>query len=233
MSIRKILPLLLMVVAVVSCKRDKQDRAEKEFSLSGFEDVYTSEKINLTIERGASFRIRANGTAGNIAKLELKLTDNNNTLDISYKEAASADITEIVVTMPHFGIAYMSGDVKAVVRGFQYQVGHIEFVLSGRANVTAHDGASIVGFDVTGNSKLFLHGHTASLAGTASGDGVVDAYGLTATRAYITTMQQAKAYVKPLNIFFGAAEDNSRIYYKGDPAQKELVKSGNGDIIKE
>jgi hypothetical protein len=232
---KKLLAMPVLLLALASCKKGKyeSDIKEKEFNLSGFTGIYTSEKIRLTIEQGAVYKVKAKGAAGNVDKLDIKLTEAYNILDIAYKDGVSADIIDVTVTLPALETAYLAGEVEAEVKKFNNQVGTVGLVLSGRAKATAYDGATIFGIEVTGNSELTLKGTTASLAGEISGNGVVKAYDLTATRVYVSTMQNAKAYVKPTNIFFGSAEDNSKIYYKGDPADKELQTSGNGEIIKE
>jgi hypothetical protein len=233
MSIQKLLLVPAVLLVLASCKKDKSEQTvkEKEFNLTGFAQVYAGEKVNLIIKQGAIFNIKARGAANNVDKLDFELT--GDVLDIAYEDGATADVVDISITMPHLETVILSGDIVATVRGFQNQVGNVGFILSGRAKATAHDGATVFAFDVTGNAELNLNGFVASLAGDVSLNGVVKAYGLTATRAYITTMQNAKAYVRPTNIFFGSASGNSRIYYKGDPPDMELEETGNGEIIKE
>jgi hypothetical protein len=233
MSIQKLLLVPAVLLVLASCKKDKSEPTVKEklFDLTGFNQVYTGENVNITIEHGTDFHIKAKGPINNVDKLDLQLY--GEVLDISYKDGANAEVVDITITMPQLQTAILSGDVVAAVRGFQNQVGNVGFILSGRAKATADDGATVFAFDVTGNAELNLNGFVASLAGDVSLNGVVNAYGLTATRAYITAMQHAKAYVKPTNIFFGSASGDSRIYYKGDPQDMELEETGNGKIIKE
>lgn len=234
MEIRKLLVVPALLLVFASCKKDKSDSRikEKEFNLTGFDQIYTGEKVKLTIQYGTAFHIKARGPVGNVDKLDITLTGGE-ALDIAYEDGATAEVVDITITLPQLSTVLLTGDAEATVRGFNNQVGNVGFILSGRAKATAHDGATVFGFDVTGNAQLNLNGTSASLAGDVSLNGVVNAYGLTTTRAYISTYQNAKAYVKPTNIFFGSADDNSKIYYKGDPQDKELLTSGNGEIIKE
>jgi hypothetical protein len=232
---KKLLAVPVLLLSLASCKKDKSESniKEKEFNIAGFVNIYSMEKINLTIQQGSTFSVKARGSRENVDDLELKLADNNQTLDIGYRDGATAELIDVTVTMPHLQAAYLTGHITAVVKGFNQQVGNVGLTLSGRAKATAYDGATIFAIDVTGNSELTLKGATASLAGDVSGNGVVKAYDLAATRVYVSTMQNAKAYVKPTNIFFGSADGNSKIYYKGDPQDKELLTNGNGEIIKE
>lgn len=222
--------LLLMFVA---CRKERIRYEEREFNLSGFDQVYAGEKMNVAIQYGAGFSVKAKGPGADIDKLDLRLVDNNQVLDISYKDGVAPGNVDVVVTMPHLEKTYMNGEVTATIRGFESQVGNVGITMSGKANVTAYDGATIFAVDISGNAVLTLNGHTASLAGEVSGNGIINAYGLTATRVYITTTHNAKVWVRPLNIFFGSASDNSRISYQGDPQDKQLVTYGSGQIVKE
>lgn len=234
MLLRKLCPALILLFVLVSCEKENSEVIkEKEFNLSGFTQVYTGEKIHLVIQQGATYNIKAKGRGADIDKLELELTDDGQTLDIAYNGTPSDKIVDIFVTLPDLEVARLNGNVIATIKGFHEQVGTIGLILSGHANVAAHDGASVFGVEVAGQARLTLHGFTASLAGTVLENGIVSAYGLNTTRVYITTTQNAKAYVKPAHIFYGSASDESKIFYKGDPANTELETSGNGQIIKE
>jgi hypothetical protein len=226
--------VLVLLLSLFSCKKEKDDPLkEKRFELTGFTQIYAGEKINLTIKQGAVFNITAKGPVNNIEDLELKLTDNNKTLDIAYKGQVSAGVVDLTVTLPVLEIAYLNGHVVAAISGFNNQVGNVALSMSGSAKVTVEDGATVFAIEAAGNSQLDLHGFTASLAGTVLGNAVVNAYGLTATRVYINSLQQSKVYVRPTHIFYGEAGGQSRIFYKGDPQDKELVTTENGQIIKE
>lgn len=234
MLIRKIAVALLALTAFIACEKEKTDKPkEKTFDLTGFLQVYSGEKINLTIKEGANYEIKAKGHASDIDKLELKLTDNGETLDIAFKQASSGGKVDVSIIMPHLETAFLSGDIIAEISGYEAQVGVVGLVLSGKAKATVQDGAPVIAIDVTGNAKLELNGHTASLAGEVSANGEVKGYGLTANNVYLETSQQSKAWVRPINVFYGSAANDSKIFYKGDPPNKELLTSENGEIIQE
>jgi hypothetical protein len=235
MSVRIVFIITAFLFTAVSCKKERHDVGgkEKDFNFTGFTKVYAAEKINLVIVRGNDFKITAKGPDNDINNLELKLTDNNKTLDIASKEHLINGRVDLTVIMPDLEATMLTGYVTATISGFQDQQSPLRTIASARANVTLAGGAVNMNIDVTGNASLRITGSTQDLAGYVSLNGVVNSYSLVADEVDISTSGNAKAYVRSQSVLHAAAAGESRIFYKGNPAIKNLVTSENGQIIKE
>lgn len=238
MSAAKWMLILLLPALFFSCRKDKWENSpytEKQINLTGFTRVYAGSYFNVIITKGPAFQVTAKGPVNDVNDIEFRLTNtNNNTLDIQYRHyVRNRPPVDIVITMPLLSTFSLSGACNGVVNGFQDEPHVIRTILSGASTCVMNGTGMNANVEVSGGSQLTLNGSTAKLYGNISGGARLHAYGLTATEVDISTSGGSTAYVKVQNILYASASGGSRIYYKGNPAEKNIETSGGSQVIQE
>lgn len=223
-------------VLLFSCEKEKQEcpsSTEKIFNLVDFSRITAGETFKVNIVKGANFSIKARGCANDLADLQMTI-GNGETLDIRYnKFKHNRYRIDFTITMPHLVSIIASGASDFTIDGFGGQPSVLRTVLSGTAICKLNGTGINSAFDLSGTSKLTVTGETLSFYGTASGDSRVYGYGLNANEVDIVVSGTSKAWVNPLQTIYVLGSGDSRIYYKGNPAEKHFMLSGTSQVIKE
>jgi hypothetical protein len=235
-NMKNFILLFTLVLLFAACNKEKQEcpgSSEKTFNITGFNKIHLGDANTISIVKGNEFSIKANGCTSDLNDLDLTL-DTGNILDIKYKTIRKDRYrVDFTVTMPLLVSLNLSGAAKGNISGFAEQNTVMRTVLSGASECIVNGTTINASLDVSGASKLILSGNTESLYGTISGASRVEAYNVNATEVDISVSGSSKAYVKPLQVFFAEASGSSLVYYKGNPATKHFVTSGNSRIIQE
>lgn len=230
-----LLPILFLVV-LASCDKETVEcpgSTEKTFAHTGFTKIKAGDNLNITINKGEAFSIKASGCVNDLDDLDIS-PENGGFLNLRYNHYERKRYrVEIVITMPELVDINLSGAAKGVVNGFAGKDVVIRTILSGASECTVNGTAINAQLDISGASVLTLTGHTESLYGSISGASKLNAYGLVAVEADISASGASKAYVAPSHRFFAEATGASIIYYKGNPVQKHFETSGDGKIVQE
>ncbi|HEV8285326.1 MAG TPA: DUF2807 domain-containing protein [Chitinophagaceae bacterium] len=231
-----IFSLLALPIFLSSCKKEKdtvqtKPDFEKTFDVTGFNRIYAADTFHFAIKKGNEFKVVAKGAENDVNKVQCRI-DNNQILNISFEGDVKGNV-EITITLPLLVSLNLAGGAKASVTGFQGQPTVLRAVFSGRAKGTISGTGVNTNVEVGGFSELTITGSTGNIYGQISADGKLNAYGLVSTEVDLSLTERAKAYVVAQNVLFGSASDDSRLYYKGNPATTHFETYGNGAIIHE
>jgi hypothetical protein len=226
------LPSLLFVVFSCNKTPDNPLVIEKEINLNGFNKIYAGERFNLIITKGNSFYIKVKGPADTVNDIDWNVA--NNILDIQYRHyMVNRPKVDVIITVPALIQVNLSGAAAGTVNGFQGVNNIIRTVLSGASRCTLNGTGANTQVDISGASELNVNGSTESLYGNISGAGKLNAYDLTSSEVDITASGGSEVKVKVVTTFFAEASGGSNIYYKGNPAVKNIQTSGGGRVIQQ
>jgi len=220
-------------IIFLSCeKKNPVQPFEKTFTVPTFNRVYAGETFNVTINKGADFKVQARGEEQYVNHLQVSVE--NNILNVSFDNSiAYPSSLDIVITMPLLVSVNLAGGSSGSVSGFQGQPTVLRAVLSGHSQATIVGTGVNTNVEVGGLSILTIAGSTESLYGQISADGRLNAYGLLSTETDLSLTGSSKAYVLVQNTLFGSVSDESKLYYKGNPTMTHFETYGNGIVIHE
>jgi hypothetical protein len=220
-------------IILFSCeKKPPVQPFEKTFTVPTFNRVYAGEIFHVTVNKGADFKVQARGDEQYVNHLQLSVE--NNILTVAFDNSISyPGPVDIIITMPLLISVNLAGGSSATISGFQGQPTVLRAVLSGRSQATIIGTGVNTNVEVGGVSILTITGNTESLYGQISADGRLNAYGLLSTETDLSLTGTSKAYVLVQNTMFGSVSDESKLYYKGNPATTHFETYGNGVIIHE
>jgi hypothetical protein len=221
---------------LVSCHKDNREYpnpVEKSFDFTGFNKINAGNSFTVTITKGANFTIKAKGRPADLADVDINVT-NGNILDIKYNDYDPGRYRiDFTITLPVLNQLNLSGNATGKIDGFADQPSLLRAILSGNAELQITGTAVNLPINLSGNAVLNVSGNTESLYGNLSGNAKLNAFDVTATEVDISASGNAKAYVFPQQSIFAEATGESRVYYKGNPAETNFTTSGNGKIIQQ
>lgn len=232
---KKIILGLVLFTSFVSCEKETKDcpsSTERTFAESGFTKVSAGATFTVSIKQGATYSIQAKGCANDLNDLRIK--NQQGQLEIEFNGNRNDRYrVDLEITMPSLTSINLSGAAKGTVTGFGQQPTFMRSVLSGTATCTITDLPLLVAADLSGASELFLHGATTDLIANVSGTSRLNAYGATADDVDISASGTAKIYVQARQSLVALASGDSRIYYKGNPSNLQIDRSGTAQVIHE
>ncbi|HEX8314291.1 MAG TPA: head GIN domain-containing protein [Flavisolibacter sp.] len=235
-TMHKIFLVLALVLAFVSCKKEKRDcpsTTEQTYNLAGFDRISAGETFTLSVKQGAAFSIKAKGCSNDLNDLQVSV-EQNGTLVIRYNNYENDRYrVDFEMTLPILRSIHLSGAATGNVAGFAQQATHLNTVLSGTAKCTVDQMPGLVDADLSGTSELNLTGPATDIIAHLSGNSKLNAYPATVDDADIYTSGTAKAYVLAQKSLVALASGDSRIYYKGNPITVSIEQSGTAKVIKE
>lgn len=133
--------------------------------------------------------------------------------------------------MPELSAAEFSGAAYGSIRGFHQPVS-FAVSLSGSTHFTVTTNTALMDADVSGTSSLTINGNAASVIANISGQAKYNGYGIMATdNAVVKASGQASVYVNVGKVFTTDASGQSKIYYRGNPATKNIIQTGMGRVV--
>ena len=227
---------LVVLLAFASCEKEKREcpsSTEKQFNETGFTRIAAGETFNVKVKQGAAFSILAKGCSQELSDLRVSV-EQNGTLDIRYNQYKNDRYrVDLEITMPVINSINLSGASKGTVTGFALQPGTFKTILSGEANCTVDGLPALISVEQSGASVLNLTGLAPDLIAHLSGTSKLNAYTATFSDADVYTSGTAKAQVQVQQSLFAQASGDSRIYYKGSPANVNAEQSGSAKVIHE
>lgn len=235
-NMKKLLFILLAGLLLAACEKEKKDcpgAVERTFDLSGFTKITAAETFSLHVTKGADYSIKAKGCADDMADLALVVKPGN-FLEIQYSGYKRGRYKmDFEITVPVLGSLNLAGAATATVNGFGGQSTFLRTVLNGTAQCSI-DGLPLrIEAQNTGASILNLSGNADEVSGSFSGTAKLNGYTAVATLTDLHTSGSAKAYTTAGQTLIATATGDSRIYYKGAPANKTIEETGTGKVIHE
>ena len=232
---------LILAIATVllfaSCEKETREcpsTTEKTFNLSGFTRISAGGTFQLSVKQGSAFSIKAKGCSNNLNDLELSLDQTGKTLSIDYKNYSSNRYrTDFEITLPVLNNISLEGAATGTVSGFGQQTNFLRAILSGTAKCTINELPVLIAAEQSGASVLTLNGTSADLIANLSGSSKLNAYTANFTDADVYASGTSKIYVQVQNHLYASASGDSRVYYKGNPANVNTETSGTAKVIRE
>lgn len=223
-----------LVFFLFSCKKPVDDSPliEKEINLTGFNRVYAGENFSVTITKGSSYSVKVNGPSHAVNDIDWTVA--NNILNIQYlRHENNRPRVDITITLPLLIQLNLSGAGTGTINGFQGISNVLRTVLSGASKCTLNGATENTQIEISGASEFVVSGATLSLYGNISGAARLTAYDLTSTEVDISASGGSEARVKVVDKLYLDVSGGSNVYYKGDPATKNIQTSDNSRVIQE
>ena len=233
MLTRNLFFALAAVISVGGCKKEEECNGTKtaSFNQTDFVRVTAGSAMHVTIQKGNTFSIEAEGCRRDIEDLNVRKVEGQS-LEVSFKRSIKTRTAVYVnITMPIISALNLSGASEGQVNGFGGSTSNLRIVLSGASKARVQGTPYKTQFDLSGASKLFVEGATELLYGNISGASELQAFATNANEVDLSTSGGSMAYVVALHKLVAEASGGSKIIYKGNPATKDLVTSGGGQII--
>ena len=232
----KLLLALSLAFLLLACEKERRpapNATEKTFALSGFNRIYAGETFKVTVKKGTAFSVVAKGRSEDLNDLVVA-AEPDNIVSIQYNGYKPGRYqVEVDITLPRLVGIHLNGFATGRVEGFGQQTGTLNVVLSGEAKSTINQLPDLVNADLSANGKLTLAGTAGDLIAHLEANAELAAYEATFDDADVYTGAQSTARVKVVKSLAAFATGNSRIYYKGSPANFNAEESGTARVIKE
>lgn len=221
-------------VALTSCFENEDpgpmQYQEQEFSILDFERLEIGDALNVTVEQGTMFSVKAKGDRRNIDDLEVKKI--GNTLRMSYERDDRNDnrqyTTYVTITMPVLNGVSFSGAVDSKISGFDSE-NNFDITLSGASKSQVDLDAGIMNVSLSGASELNVAGSVADLGAIVSGASEFRGFDLEATTATVDASGASKVRVLATQKLNAKATGASDIRYRGNPTVN-VTSSGASTI---
>ncbi len=231
----KIKMLLLLAVAGIllfnACEEDNFEKVDKEFDLSGFDEVELGDAFKIEIVQGETFKVKAHGTVRDINDLQLRVT--NGRLTGKYEPGRNnRKRTEITIQMPKLNYLHLSGANKARFYGFEAENDTLELEVSGASELDALSTWKYLKLTVSGASEVTLEGTTPTIDAEISGVSKFHGNNLRAAEVHIDLSGVSKANVNVLQQLTGSVSGNSELGYIGNPSVLNVAVQDNSKLRK-
>lgn len=226
------------IIFLLSCKKENGCFVEKgkaisrEFSLPEFQTIDQGIKANFVLSAGVQQSVVVEGDKNMVDLLEKESYVENGTWFLSFGSCVKDyEPLTIYVTLPSY-VAFMnhgsgnssSATVLPTPDDFYLLVGgtgDLSIDLEALTNVTV---------ELTGTGNITLTGQAQQERILVKGNGVVDAFGLTAGQVDIEVKGTGDCLVKATASLNVNISGNGNVYYKGFPVISTDI-SGNGNVI--
>jgi hypothetical protein len=222
---------IVAFVCFISCTKEATNPVTRQFDLMNFNKIEAGDDHEIIITQGAAFSVQARGNSTDLD--EIRILVNDGTLKIGYPYYNSnRKRLHIIITMPVLTAAEFAGAAYGKISGFQQPV-NFRLYLSGNSKFEVNTTAPLMDADVSGTAKLVLHGTAGSLVINVSGQAELQGYDMGVQNVFAKTSGQANAYINTGNVFTADASGQSRIFYKGQPATKNITETGMARVIRQ
>jgi hypothetical protein len=221
---------------VCDCFEAAGNPSEETRVLPYFEQVHTTDDINVVISMGNVEQVIIQGgsnlihnVAANVSNNILTLK-NNNICDWlrSYKKS----ILTVYITMPR--VTYLENEGSGSITSADTITGdtvQVQTISSGDINLMVH--ANVILGHMFGPGDITLNGVSNDLLCTANGGtGFLYANNLKTSYTFISTTTTGDCYVNASNLLIADIYLRGNVYYQGSPVIESSIK-GSGKIIKD
>lgn len=229
--------LLLLAMAsflfFASCEDEfgSSEKIERDFDLSGFDEVDLGDAFKIEIVRGGSFKVKARGTVRDINDLQLRVS--NGRLTGKYEPGRNnRKRTEITIEMPELHYLRLSGATKTKFYGFEAANDSLELEVSGASELDGLSSWKYLKLKISGASEVTLEGTTPIIDADISGVSKFYGNNLYSAEVHINVSGVSKANVRALNKLTGSVSGNSELGYIGDPAILDVNLQDNSKLRK-
>lgn len=216
--------LLGFMAAMLTSCRESEDpgplqEQEKEYAILDFERLEIGDALDVTVEQGTVFSVKAKGDRRNID--DLRVITIGNTLSVNYSNSHRAlgrqYTTYITITMPVLNGVSFSGAVNSKISGFESE-GDFDVTLFGASKLQLDLTVATIRVGLSGASELNVSGTASKLEAFVSGASEFRGFDLETSTATVDASGASKIKVSATQQLNAKASGASDIRYRGTPA---------------
>jgi hypothetical protein len=231
----KLTGFTLVSIFITSCTFQEDpgplQYAEQEYLISDFDRLDLGSALDITVQYGENFAIKATGDKRNLDDLILEKNGTTLTARFDERNWNRHHVTSLFITMPDLKSAGFSGasnsKVTGVVNGDSFSL-----TLSGASVSNVDLNSFEVDLRLSGASNLTITGSVTDADAELSGASLLKAYSMTAENVTLDASGASNAYVTATQTLKVNASGASVILYRGD-AQLDSKVSGASTVRKD
>lgn len=220
-----------LVLLGASCKKEGFQTISKELDVRDFHKLEIAGEFDVRVTQGANYRVHITGTQRDLAELEVQVFDHLLLMDYPHFDLLRKKAV-ITVTMPSLQDMVFAGESNITVEGFTESV-PVRVETSGESKLFLKMNAPMFQLLASSLSEITVSGIAGELKAETAGAALIDAYQTPVLKGTAVASSQSTIKLHSLQWLSAIAGGKSRIYYKGNPPQENLVISGDARIIKE
>ncbi|WP_460472401.1 head GIN domain-containing protein [Emticicia fontis] len=235
LRLSSLLVIILLVFSVSSCELIQQgveprNPEDKTFNLRNFDKLEMGNAFQITVKKGADFKIIAKGDRRDIDDLIVKVTSGE--LKIYYsKWRIRRYRMEIGIEMPNVKEIDFSGATTSYLQGFN-NLDELEIDLSGASKATLSANARFYKVDLSGASELDLEGMGKEMSVDLSGASKLNAFDTVVDKATLDVSGASSGRVNVNETLNIRASGASKVRYRGNPHVSSNL-SGSSNVEKD
>jgi hypothetical protein len=214
-----------------SCKKEGFQTITKELNVRDFHKLEIAGEFDIRVTQGVDYSVRITGTERDLAELEVKIFDQLLLMDYPHFDLRRKKAT-ITITMPSLQDMVFAGVSNITVEGFTETV-PVRVETSGESNLYLKMNAPMLQLLASSLSEITVSGIAGELKAETAGAAIINAYQTPVIKGTAVASSQSTIKLHTLQWLSATAAGKSRIYYKGNPQQENLVISGDARIIEE
>lgn len=222
---------ICMVLFFSSCKKEGFNTITKDLNVRDFHKLELAGEFDVHITQGNEYKVRITGKERDLAELEVKVFDHLLLIDYPHFDLLRRKAT-ITITMPSLQDMVFAGESNITVEGFTENV-PVRVETSGESKLFLKMNAPVFQIIATSLSEVTVSGIAGELKAETAGAAIIDAYQTPVIKGTAVANSQSIIKLHTLQWLSATAGGKSRIYYKGNPQQENLVIAGDAQIIKE
>lgn len=225
----RIFLLLFSFSLLMSCSNECQDESADYFvSVSTKVSVEKNYKVRLSY--GSSYSVRATGCSKDLEDLRVNVV--NSVIKIfSKSDNNPAEEVTVSIRMPQFTAVTLTDESTIAINNFNDTIERI-FDVSGSSICSFNGNASRIQVAASDNAEITCAGFIVKADVELLSDAVYNAQNTLANSiTNINAAGASRGYVYALDTLNATASGTSRIYYKGNPAYKNITESGSGKVL--
>lgn len=231
---RKSIYLFLLVfigISFSSCKKEGLETITKDLNVRDFNKLEIAGEFDIRVMQGAAYSVRITGRERDLADLEIKVFDQLLLMDYPHFNLFRKKAT-LTITMPSLQDMVFAGVSNITVEGFTEAV-PVRVETSGESRLYLKMNAPLFQLRASSLSEITLNGIAGELKAETAGAAMIDAYQAPVLKGTAVASSQSTIKLHTLQWLSATAAGKSRIYYKGNPQQENLVVSGDARIVEE
>jgi hypothetical protein len=222
---------ILGLLLFSSCKKESQETIIKNLNVSGFNKLKMSGSFEVTVNKGSTFNVSVKGKARDINELKAEVLGGE--LRFVYNTVRSErDLVNVTITMPSLIGFQFGGRCLVDAKGF-VENSDVAGTMSENTKGTMNMSAPKFTLSLSGNAELILKGSAETVEATGSDQAIFNSYDVPSKMGLVVASGSASLKIFTSIVINAAANNNSRIYFKGNPGSQFLAESENAKIIAE
>lgn len=223
--------LVLIGISFSSCKKNRFETITKELIVRDFHKLEIAGEFDIHVVQGTDYSVRITGSERDLAELDVQVFDH--LLLIEYPDFRLwRKRGTITITMPSLQDMVFAGESTVTVEGLTETI-PVLVETSGESKLFLKMNAPLFQLRASSLSEITVSGIAGELKAETAGAAIIDAWQTPVIKATAIANSQSIIKLHTLQWFTATAAGKSRIYYKGNPPQENLVILGDGQIIKQ